>query len=204
MQSIGNKIYKRICSKGHGWVFSDKDFRGIGSRGAVRLELFRLVRNGKIRRVIRGIYDYPKFSKMLNQRLSPDLHQVAQVLARKFGWRIQPSGDTALNLLGLSTQVPGKIVYLSDGPNRRYPIGKLQLIFKKTALKHVAFKHQQTAWIVQALNALKQDRVDDKVINQIRSQFDVSMRKKILSDAGIVSGWIYDCIQMICSGKKDE
>ena len=204
MQSIGDKVYKRICSKGHGWVFSDKDFRGNGSRGGVRLELFRLVRDGKIRRVIRGIYDYPKFSELLGQPLSPDLHQVAQVLVRKFGWRIQPSGDTALNLLGLSTQVPGKIVYLSDGPNRKYLIGKLQLIFKKTALKHVAFKHQQTALIVQALNALKQDRVDDNVIKQIRSQFDVSIRKKILSDAGRVSGWIYDCIQIICAEKKDE
>lgn len=204
MQSIGDKIYKKICSKGHGLVFSDKDFRGNGSRGGVRLELFRLVRDGKIRRVIRGIYDYPKFSELLGQQLSPDLHQVAQVLARKFGWRIQPSGDTALNLLGLSTQVPGKIVYLSDGPNRKYLIGKLQLIFKKTALKHMSFKYQQTAWIVQALNALKQDRVDDKVIKQIRSQLDVSMRKKILSDAGIVSGWIYDCIRMICLEKKDE
>ena len=204
MQSIGDNIYKKICTKGHGWVFSDKDFRGTGSRGAVRLELFRLVRDGKIRRVIRGIYDYPKFSELLGQLLSPDLHQVAQVLACKFRWRIQPSGDTALNLLGLSTQVPGKIVYLSDGPNRKYLIGKLQLIFKKTASKHASFKYQQTAWIVQALNALKQDRVDDKVIKQIRSQFDVSMRKKIMSDAGIVSGWIYDCIQMICSEKKDE
>ena len=204
MQSIGDKVYKRICSKGHGWVFSDKDFRGNGSRGGVRLELFRLVRDGKIRRVIRGIYDYPKFSELLGQPLSPDLHQVAQVLARKFGWRIQPSGDTALNFLGLSTQVPGKIVYLSDGPNRKYLIGKLQLIFKKTALKHVAFKHQQTALIVQALNALKQDRVDDNVIKPIRSQFDVSMRKKVLSDAGRVSGWIYDCIQIICAEKEDE
>ena len=204
MQSIGNKIYKRICAKGHGWVFSDKDFRGIGSRGAVRLELFRLVKNGKIRRVMRGIYAYPKFSKMLGQWLSPDLHQVAQVLAHKFGWRIQPSGDTALNLLGLSTQVPGKIVYLSDGPQRKYSLGKLQLIFKKTVSKHVSFKYQQTAWIVQALNTLKQNRVDDKVIKQIRSQFNASMRKKILSDVGIVSGWIYDCIRMICSEKKGE
>ena len=117
----------------------------------MRLELFRFVRDGKIRRVIRGIYDYPKFSELLGQLLSPDLQQVAQVLARKFGWRIQPSGDTALNLLGLSTQVPGKKVYLSDGPKRKYLTGKLQLIFKKTASKHASFKYQQTAWIVQAL-----------------------------------------------------
>jgi hypothetical protein len=185
-------------------VFSYKDFLDIGSRGAVRLELFRLVKNGKIRRVMRGIYDYPKFSEMLGQWLSPDLNQVAQALARKFGWRIQPSGDTALNLLGLSTQVPGKIVYLSDGPHRKYSIGKLQLIFEKTVLKHASFKYQQSAWIVQALNALKQGRVNEKIIEQIRSQFDASMRKKILLDTRRVTGWIYDCIRVICAEKKDE
>ena len=204
MQSIENKIYKRICAKGRAWTFSDKDFLDIGSRGSVRLALFRLVNDGKIRRVIRGIYDYPRFSKMLGQWLSPDLNQVAQVLACKFGWRIQPSGDTALNLLGLSTQVPGKMIYLSDGPSRIYSIGKLQLIFKNTVLKHVSLKYRQSTWIVQALHTLKQGRVNEKVIQKIRFQFDVSMRKKILLDVHSVTGWIYDCIRMICVEKKDE
>ena len=204
MQSIENKIYKRICAKGRASTFLDKDFLDIGSRGSVRLALFRLVNDGKIRRVIRGIYDYPRFSKMLGQWLSPDLNQVAQVLACKFGWRIQPSGDTALNLLGLSTQVPGKMIYLSDGPSRIYSIGKLQLIFKNTVLKHVSLKYRQSTCIVQALHTLKQGRVNEKVIQKIRFQFDVSMRKKILLDVHSVTGWIYDCIRMICVEKKDE
>ena len=118
MQSTGNRIYKRVCGKGRAWAFSEKDFWDIGTRVSVRVELFRLAQNGKIRRVMRGVYDYPRFSEMLGQWLSPDLNQVAEALARKFGWHIQSSGDTELNLLGLSTQVPGKIVYFSDGPNR--------------------------------------------------------------------------------------
>ena len=90
---------------------------------------------GEIRRVIRGIYDYPRFSKLLDQHLSPDIDQVARALARKFRWRIQPSGATALNFLGLSTQVPARAVYLSDGPDRAYQVGNTPLVFEHTALK---------------------------------------------------------------------
>ena len=204
MQSIGNSIYKRICTKGHDWVFSDKDFWDIGSRGAVRLELFRLVKSGKIRRVMRGIYDYPKFSKMLGQWVSPDLNHVAQALARKFGWRIQPSGDTALNFLGLSTQVAGKVVYFSDGPDRKYLIGKQPLIFQKTFLKHAALKYPESALVVQALDVLTQNRFNPEVAKKIRSHFNKVVLKKILLDAQYVKGWIYDCLRIICLGGKSE
>ena len=204
MQSIGSIIYKRICGKGHGWVFSDHDFRDTGSRGAVRLELFRLVKNNKIRRVMRGIYDYPKFGKMLGQWVSPDLNQIAQALARKFGWRIQPSGDTALNFLGLSTQVAGRAVYFSDGPDREYLIGKQPLIFQKTLLKHASLKYSETALVVQALDVLTQDRFNSAVAKKIRSYFNEAMLKKILLDAKYVKGWIYDCLRIICLGGKSE
>jgi len=200
MQSIGKKIYKRICVRGYGWSFSDNDFGDIGSGGAVRIELFRLAKTGKIRRVIRGIYDYPKFSKLLGQQAAPDLTQVAQALARKFGWRIHPSGDTALNFLGLSTQVPGNIVYLSDGPNREYIVGKQKIMFQKTLLKQVALRYPQSALVVQALEALKQDRFNSQVSNKIRDHFNGAMLKKILLDTRSVKGWIYDCIRVICLG----
>ncbi len=204
MQSIGNKIYKRICLKGHNWSFSDNDFGDIGSGGSVRIELFRLAKAGKIRRVIRGIYDYPKFSKLLGQPAAPDLTQVAQALARKFGWRIHPSGDTALNFLGLSTQVPGNIVYLSDGPNREYVVGKQKILFQKILLKQVALRYPQSALVVQALEALKQDRFNSQVANKIRAHFNDPMLKKILLDTRSVKGWIYDCIRVICLGDKHE
>ncbi|MBF0594685.1 MAG: hypothetical protein HQL22_06935 [Candidatus Omnitrophica bacterium] len=204
MQSIGNKVYKRICVKGHCWSFSDNDFGDVGSGGAVRLELFRLVKAGKIRRVIRGIYDYPRFSKLLGQPAAPDLTQVAQALARKFGWRIHPSGDTALNFLGLSTQVPGNIVYLSDGPNREYVIGKQKIMFQKTLLKQVALRYPESALVVQALQALKQDRFNAQVANKIRDHFKGPMLKKILVDTRNVKGWIYDSIRVICLGDNSE
>ena len=204
MQSIDNKIYRRISGKGYLWAFSDSDFWDIAPRESARQSLIILLKSGKIRRLLRGLYDYPKFSEFLNKPVSPDLDQVAHALARKFGWRIQPSGDTALNFLGISTQVAGKVVYFSDGPDREYLIGKQPLIFKKTLLKHAASKYPETALIVQALDVLTQDRFNPEIAKKIRSHFDEAMLKKILLDARSVKGWIYDCIRIICLGGKSE
>ncbi len=117
-QTIENKLAYRILGNGRGWAFSPRDFLDIGERATVDSALHRLMARGEVRRVIRGIYDYPRFSKLLEQQVSPDIDQVARTIGRKFRWRIQPSGATAMNLLGLSTQVPGRVVYLSDGPDR--------------------------------------------------------------------------------------
>ena len=140
MQSIANKILSRVHGRGRGWAFSTNDFISEFTREQIDNALSNLTKDGKIRRVYRGIYDYSKYSTILDQYLSPNFDQVAQAMARKFNWRIQPSGDAALNLLGLSTQVPGRIIYLSDGPNRKYTIGNYTLEFKKSALKDVAEK----------------------------------------------------------------
>ena len=109
-QTIENKVAYRVRGKGGGWAFSPRDFLDLGGRPTVDSALHRLAQRGDVRRVIRGIYDYPRFSHLLGQRLSPDIDQVARAIARKFGWRIQPSGATALNLLGVSTQVPARAI----------------------------------------------------------------------------------------------
>ena len=132
---IEAKALRTIKRAGRGWAFSQRDLVRLGSREAIDKALQRLSLKSTTRRVIRGIYDYPRFSKLLDQELSPDTDQVAQALARKFGWRIQPSGPAAQNIIGLSAQVPARIVYLSDGPERSYQIGKTSLIFEHTALK---------------------------------------------------------------------
>lgn len=198
MQSINNKAISRIYGRGRGWAFSPNDFVEGFSRDQIENALSRLCREGKIRRVCRGIYDYPKYSELLQQELSPDFDQVAQAFARKFNWRIQPSGDAALNLLGLSTQVPGRLVYLSDGPNRQYDIGNYTLAFKKSALKDVGFKYRESGLIVQALKALGQARVDDAVIATLRKQLDETACKRVLKDTVTATGWVYEAIKRVC------
>ena len=104
-KNIENKLLDTIKKKGRGWSFSQRDVAHLGTRSAIDVALHRLREKGVIRRVIRGIYDYPRFSKLLNGDLSPDTDQVAQAQARKFGWRIQSSGPAAQNMLGLSTSL---------------------------------------------------------------------------------------------------
>lgn len=198
MQPINKKAIYRIYGHGRGWAFSPNDFVDEFSRGQIDNALSELCREGKIRRVCRGIYDYPKFSELLRQELSPDFDQVAQAFARKFNWRIQPAGDVALNLLRLSTQVPGRLVYFSDGPNRQYNIGNYTLEFKKSALKDVGFKYRESGLIVQALKALGKERVDESVITILRSQFDETECKRVLKDTVTATSWVYETIKRIC------
>ena len=202
--SIESKALRVIKRAGRGWAFSQRDFARLGNREAIDKVLQRLSLRNTTRRVIRGIYYYPRFSRLLDQELSPDTDQVAQALARKFGWRIQPSGPAAQNIIGLSTQVPARIVYLSDGPDRSYQVGKTSLIFEHTALKEVGFKNGESALIVQALKSLGTDRITPQVIAKIREWLDPEMRRKVLADTETATGWIYAAIRQITREDPDE
>jgi hypothetical protein len=205
VQSIENKVLSRIYGKGRGWAFFQKDFSDIGSRSSLDIALYRLVDKGTIRRAMRGLYDYPRFSDLLNEPLSPDPDQVARALARKFGWRIQPSGPAAMNIVGLSTQVPGRITYLSDGPDKSYKLGKMTLAFETTALKESGFKLPESALVVQSLKSLGQNRVtDDGVISKIRKWLKPELRPKVLKDTRSASDWVYQAIRKICREGNDE
>lgn len=196
-QSIEEKIVSRMYGNGRGWAFSQADFADLGSRSAIDLALHRREKEGLIRRAVRGIYDYPRQSKALGGPVSADVDQVAHALARKFGWRIQPDGDTAQNLLGLSTQVPARNVYLSDGPNRSYKIGKTTLAFKHTVLKEASFKLPESRLVVQALKAFGEDRITPKILDQLGKRFERALWQRILADAKTATGWVYAAIQQI-------
>ena len=201
-QLIEQKILSRIYGNGRGWAFSQADFADLGPRSTIDSTLHRRQREGVIRRVIRGIYDYPRHSSALRRSVSPDINQVALALARKFAWRIQPDGATAQNLLGLSTQVPSRVVYLSDGPDRSYTVGKTSLAFEHTALKEAGFRLPESRLIVQALKAFGEDRITPKVITQIRGKFESTLRQRILLDTKTATGWVYAAIQEIA--KEDS
>ena len=197
-QGVENKIISRIYGRGRGWAFTKTDFVSEFGGANIHQALSSLTKAGKIRRVCRGVYDYPRYSELLDRQLSPDLDQVAHALARKFNWRIQPSGDAALNLLGLSTQFPGRWVYLSDGPGHEYEIENHSLVFKKSALKDVGFKYRESGLMVQALKALGREHVDQKVVECIRQQLESKACDRILRDTRSVTGWVYEAIKQIC------
>jgi len=159
--TLEKSMLSRIYSRGRGWVFSKKDFGTLGEAGSVDRTLSRMAKRGVVRRVMRGLYDYPAYSKLLKKDLSPDTDQVAQALARKFGWQIQISGNAALNVMGLSTQVPTQYRYLSDGPSKTYQIDKVAIEFKKTRFTQLGLKYKQSEILVQAIQALGERLLSD-------------------------------------------
>ncbi|MGI6395387.1 MAG: DUF6088 family protein [bacterium] len=195
-----NKIVGRIYGKGRGWCFTRSDFLDIASPETVDVTLHRLNSKGTIVRALRGVYCYPKFNKLLNIFLSPDVDQVAQAIAGKFNWEIQPTGDTALNILGLSNQVQGKFVYLSTGPSKKYKIGNTDLIFKRTALKNSGFRHRKSSIVFQALKELGEENISPDIIETVRIFLTDVERRKILKDTKKTTAWVYEIIKKICRG----
>lgn len=204
MQSIENKIVNRIYGNGRGWAFSKKDFLDIADDGAIRLSLMRLTNRETIRRIMPGIYDYPRFSELLQETMGPDLDQVAHALARKFGWRIQPSGNTALNLLGLSTQVPAQAVYLSDGPSKAYMIGNRKLTFNKKALKESGFRHRESELVVQALRELGRKRMDEAFRKKLRQALPSDTWPKLVRDTKSATAWVHEIIRKTAEEAENE
>lgn len=202
MQPIENKALNRIYGKGRGWAFSKKDFADMGHHRAIDMALIRLSKKGKVRRVIRGIYDYPKYSKLLEQDLSPDIDQIAHALARKFGWNIQISGNTALYVLGLSTQVPTRYLYYCDNRGRTYKIGKIELKFEKTVLSDIGLKYPESELIVQAIKALGKKTLTEEEKQKIRDYFSADKHARILKDTRYTTSWVYEIIKSIFQDKK--
>lgn len=200
-QSLKDKIIARIYGNGRGWAFTQIDFADIGDRRAIDVALHRLLKEGKIRRIGRGVYDYPGYSDFLKQTLSPDYDQAAQAIARKHGWRIQASGSTALNMIGLSTQIPGRFIYLSDGPTREFTVYDHLVEFRHTALKEAGFKYRESSLIVQALRSLGPDGMTSEVLDAVRKWLDPALCQAILKDTRTVTGWINQAIHDICEGR---
>ena len=197
MQGAQNKILTRIAKRGRGWAFSKVDFAADFRVDSIQKALTGLEQIGQIRRVMRGVYDYPKKSRALGGFRSPDMDQVAKALARKFGWRIQPTGEVALNLLGLSTQVPARWIYASDGPNRTYEIGVQSLEFRKTPLRESAFNSKDSGLLVQAIKALGRERIEDEQIRALKKQFAHQDGRRIIQETKLAPDWIHAIIRSI-------
>lgn len=197
MQTIEDKVINRVYGNGRGWAFSKNDFIDLGSASAIDQALSRLAKKQRIRRVMRGLYDYPKYSELLSKELATNMDQVAHALARKFSWNIQVSGNTALNVLGLSSQVPGKYVYLCNAKSCEYQIGQQQLIFKKGRLKDMGFKYAESALLVQAIKALDKRKLHSSEKLLIRKYFGQREIKWLLKDTRYTTSWIYEQIKDI-------
>jgi hypothetical protein len=197
MQIMRDQIVARIERLGEGKAFSAKDFLDIASRGTIDMALGSLARNGTIRRIRRGLYDMPRVNPKLGGKLSPDIDEAAQAIARRQRWKIVPEGAWAANLLGLSTQVPAKIIYLTDGPNNEVLIGRRSIHFKHARPKAMAGLEGKFALVVQALRYLGKEGVGAREIQTLRTALSAGEKRRLVKDARFGVDWIYEVAKKI-------
>jgi hypothetical protein len=187
-----DQIVARIQRLEKGKAFSAKDFLDIASRGTIDMTLTTLARQGAIRRVRRGLYDVPRFNPVLGGELAPDIDEAACAIARRQRWKIVPDGAWAANLLGLSTQVPAKIVYLTDGPNKEIPIGRRVIQLKHARPKTLAGLEGKSALVVQALRHMGKDRLGSSELERLRTLLSPAEKRKLVKDTRFSVDWIYE------------
>lgn len=203
MQTTENKILARVRRSGPGSAFTPKDFLDLAGYEAAKKGLLRLANAGTLRRPLRGVYDFPAYSAVRQGPASPDPDAIARAIARAHGWTLVPTGVTALNLLGLSTQVPAQWEYFSDGPTKRYEWdgGRIQL--KHRANKETTGLSPKTALLVHALKALGEEHVDDPALETLRARLTPQERTRALRESRYVTTWVHETIKRL-AGEEDS
>ena len=196
-----NQIRSTIEASEYGSVFVSTDFTDITDKKTVNMGLIRLAEEGLIKKILFGVYYKPEFSELLGETVAPSPNKVAHALARNFGWTIVPCGDAALNLLGLSTQVPSQWVYVSDGAYKEYSFDNTTIKFKRTTNKEISKVSYKTALTIQALKALGKDNVTDAVIARLKKALTEQEKANMLAEAKSATSWVYELIKVICKGE---
>lgn len=202
MDSDHAKILDRIIQAGPGKVFTPKDFLDLASRDATDQALLRLVQRKSLKKLGRGLYHSPRRNDALGVDVPPDLDDIADAVGRQTGSRLVPSGAVAANRLGLSTQVPAKPVYLSDGRTRTVRVGKYTLQIKHVAPKDLPAGSRTSALVFQALRFLGKDNVNDQAIKTIRSALTADDRTQLLSDAKYATDWLCEIARRIAASRE--
>lgn len=189
-QSTDSRMLARIRSLGRGAVFVSADFLDLGSREAIDIALHRLARKGTIRRLARGVYDFPKQHPVLGL-LSPSADAVAKALAGRDRTRLQPAGAYAANALGLSEQVPAKAVFLTDGPSRTVKIGPTTIQLRRTTARNMAAAGRLSGLVIQALRELGQEHVTPERREHLKRTIPADKRRELLKDLRLAPAWMH-------------
>ncbi len=184
--NLAHAINKRIRQRGQPWVFTPKDFLDLGTPHAVGMTLLRLVRDGSIRRLARGLYDCPQKHPVLGL-LSPPVEAIAEALAGRNGTRIQASGAYAANLLHLSEQVPAKIVYHTDGASRQVRVWQQTIVLKQAAPSRLRY--------------LGKANITEARVKQLHRLFSPKDRRQLLKDLSFAPVWMHPHLRAI-AGKE--
>jgi Family of unknown function (DUF6088) len=192
MQTVGNKVLRRIRGLGRGVVVIPKDFLDLGSRAAIDQTLSRLVKRGVLKRPDRGLYYYPRVSARLGE-LSASPDAIANAIARKRGSKLLVSDAQAANRLGLTTQVPARSVYYVNGPPRTVKRGHQSVDIRRNS-RRVGGKSDT---ILRALRYLGRDRIDDLVVGRLRNVLSLGDKRALNRDAHLAPDWMRSVINQI-------
>lgn len=186
---IEAKVASKLKKLPKGSILFVDDFLDYGSSESIKKALLRLKEKGLLVRLAHGIYLYPKTDKELGI-LFPSTEEIAKAIARRDKSRIVPTGVQALNKLGLSTQVPMKVVFLTDGAARSIKVGKRTITFKKTSPKNLLPKGEISSLAIQALKTIGQNKLDNDTSKKLQTILEKEMKENILHDAKLAPAWI--------------
>jgi len=190
MQDVNNSIVKYIKRNRHGKLFFADEFRKFGSNEAVRQAMSRLCKKNFLVRLSAGIYLYPQYDKFIGI-VYPSIESIAKIIAKREKTRLIPTGAYALNALGLSTQVPAKVVFLTDGTARVVKIGKRATVkFKRTVAKNLSYKGKLSLLAISALKEIGKDNTTEEQLQKIKEALLHEKRENIIYDANLAPVWI--------------
>lgn len=198
-QSVASAVKDRILNHGPGWCFTPKHFLDLASNSGVRTALSRLERDNLIRRLAQGLYDYPIKHDVLGL-VPPDVNEVAKALAEKNGIIIQPSGAHAANLIGISEQVPGRIVFLTDGPSKKIKIGKSEIQFRKATAKAMFPAGTKEGLVIQAFKFMKKENIDEAARGRTRKFLTELTHEELCQNMKYAPEWIRRLVFEIMEG----
>ena len=189
MPSIRSKVILRLRNFGAGSVVTPADFLDLGSREAIDVVLHRLLQQGKLRRLARGLYEVPRADAELGA-LAPSVQTVVEALQKRDQIKLQASGAYAANQLGLSEQLPLRIVFYTDGPERRITLGKQVIFLKHTTPRNMATAGRISGQVIQALRYIGKAHVDDTVVAKLRRQLTPAEKKQLVKDIRYAPVWV--------------
>lgn len=203
MISVHESIKHSLSSIEYGRVIFPTDFRGKGSQNAIKMALSRLTQSGEVKRIAHGIYYRPIIDPKLGELIPPP-ELIAEQLAEKEKVRIRPAGTYALNKLGLSTQVPTRLVYLTDGHPRKLKIGKITVEFKSTTPKKMALSESISGHLILALEELNLQNMELDKENKILKLLQKENRHILENDLRLASARIYNYLSTLIKKLDDR
>ena len=195
--NLSEKILTRMMTKPKGTIYTGSDFLDLGSLESIRKSFSRLANNKSVYRLIEGYYTIPYYSELLDEIAYPTANDLASKIASKYGWNICPSGDIALNNVGLSTQVPTVVEYISDGPYRTFNYLNHVIKFKHTSNKMISKYSISLGLVIESIKAISKDNVSDSDIDVLSKYCSNHVKEDLIQDTKSLPEWIYNTLKRI-------